>query len=140
MREKESGSTAAEQLAGLATTSVMPTNAPSRLSFVFAMVALALYAVTFLMLWLPVYAFGSDAGLLLWPIALLALLVVCVLGLLSIIYGARGLTRVDTHGAMGRGKALSGLVTGLSLLILGAPVLWFGDVPLVLLTGQSGSA
>jgi uncharacterized membrane protein len=102
------------------------------------MVALALYVGIFLVLWLPVYVARSSAGLFLWPIAVLVHLTVGALSIFAIVCGSRGLKRARADAADTRRKALVGITVGAFLIILAGPILWLGDIPLVLLTGQSG--
>jgi len=62
----------------------------------------------------------------------IALLLSWGLAILAIIWGGVGMNRSDTTGAEDRPKAVMGLVVGLVLLIIGGPVMWFGNLPLVL--------
>jgi hypothetical protein len=122
-------------------TGTMPETAPNesvRSSFALSIVALALYVATFSVLWLPVYMARSGAGLFLWPAALVVLLVVGVLSILAIASGVRGLKRAHADETGSASGAVFGIAVGLFLVVLGGPLLWFGDAPLVLLTGQSG--
>ena len=107
MPQNDSGAPAANYPPQPLTAPAVTPNVRARLSLVFAMIALALYVVVFLVLWFPVYAFESNAGLLLWPIALLVLLIVCVLAILAIVQGAGGLSFAGTGDGTGRSSAAS---------------------------------
>jgi hypothetical protein len=93
--------------------------------------ALLIFATVFIILWGPVYLTGSEGNLFLYPVALLALVPMFLLGLAGIVTGA---TALSIPSATKRSPRLAtvGLAIGVLLVILAVPVLWFGNAPLAL--------
>ena len=116
-------------------TGVVMFNRDASTSRVLVGVAIALFAVMFLVMWGPLYLSGSEGGLLLWPLSLLALPVVGGLSVAGVVYGARGYSAALAAGGGGRRTSLFGIVGGSVLATLALPVLWLGNAPLVVFGG-----
>jgi hypothetical protein len=103
----------------------------AQVSVVTTACALLIFATVFVVLWGPVYLTGSEGSLFLYPVALLALVPMFLLGLAGIVTGAVALSIPSATKRSPR-LATVGLATGALLLILAVPVLWFGNAPLFL--------
>jgi len=114
--------------------SVLPYNRDAATSRAVTTMAIVVYAAAFLMMWGPLYVAGSEAGLLLWPLAVLALPAVIGLSIAGVAFGARG-HKAALAGADGRRSSLFGIVGGSVLGVLCLPMLWFGNAPVAVFGG-----
>jgi hypothetical protein len=97
--------------------------------------AYAAFFVIFSALWAPVYLAGADGILFLFPLALVALVPVLVLALGATVTGAIAWSSDRARIQRASPVAILGAVSGLVLLVLALPVLWFGISPLALIAG-----
>ncbi|WAB81589.1 hypothetical protein OVN18_00760 [Microcella daejeonensis] len=92
----------------------------------------AVLGAAFAVIWGPVYVDGGEARLALYPLVLPAIPIVGALGLTAIAAGIIALS-ADRDRRRAHPAAVSGLVAGAVLVPTAFPVLWFGNLPLLLL-------
>lgn len=109
----------------------MPRNRAAQSSLALAIAGAALFMVMFAIMWGPVYLFGSDSGLILYPLVLAGFPILECLAILAIIFAAIGLERAPRlHD--GRRRAACALTLAILLALLSFPALWFGNAALFL--------
>jgi hypothetical protein len=104
-----------------------------RVSVTTSACASILFLAVFFALWGPVYLTGAETNLFLFPVALIAMAPVLILGVTAIATGATALLGRRSGGGFSLPWAVAGMVTGALIVLLAVPVLWFGNAPLSIL-------
>lgn len=90
-----------------------------------AVVGVGVFVLLFAAVWVPYYFF-DFATQFLFPVWAPLVLVVWAFALTAIVFGVIGAHGASGLGGDGRGSAWRGIATGVILLVLALPVLWFG--------------
>lgn len=104
----------------------------ARIALICAGIGWAVLGAAFAVIWGPIYVEDGGARLALYPLVLPMIPIVGALGAAAIIAGAISLT-AGRERRRAQPTAISGLVAGAVLVPTAFPVLWFGNLPLLLL-------